>query len=133
MPFTAGQFDLVVFNGALHYAPDVAATLGCAHRMLGPGGGLVVMDSPMFHTDRDGGAMVEDMVRRFATAYGCREVVRQGAGYLTFTLLARTADALRVRGRFLPSRGSLPWRLRRSLAWLRLRRAPAAFGVWVAR
>ena len=31
-----------------------------AHRLLAPGGALVVMDSPMFRADRDGAAMVDD-------------------------------------------------------------------------
>ena len=54
LPFAPKQFDLVVFNGSLHYAPDAAATLARARRMLASGGALVVMDSPMFRRDRDG-------------------------------------------------------------------------------
>src|SRR5262245_18800489 len=34
LPFAPRQFDLVVFNGSLHYAPDPASTLAAAHRML---------------------------------------------------------------------------------------------------
>ncbi len=39
LPFAPGQFDLVVFNGSLHYAADIAATLERAHRVLAPGRG----------------------------------------------------------------------------------------------
>ena len=133
LPFPPGQFDLVVFNGSLHYAPDMAATLERAHRMLAPGGALVVMDSPMFRADRDGSLMVRDTLCRFVSVCGIGDAMAQGIGYLTFTTLAAIADRLQLRPQFVPSRGSLGWRLRRSLARVRLRRAPAAFGLWVAR
>ena len=132
-PFAPGQFDLVVFNGSLHYAPDTAATLERAHRMLAPGGTLVVMDSPMFSADRDGSAMVRDALRRFALDCGVADAVQQGIGYLTFAMLGAIAERLQLRPQFVPSRGPLGWRLRRHLARFRLRRSPAAFGLWVAR
>jgi len=133
LPFAPGQFDLVVFNGSLHYAADTAATLEGAHRVLAPGGALVVMDSPMFRADDDGSAMVSAKMRRFTCDYGCRDVVSQGVGYLTFARLAGIADKFALRPQFVPSRGPLGWRLRRGVARVRLRRAPAAFGLWVAR
>ena len=133
LPFAPGQFDLVVFNGSLHYAADAAATLERAHRVLAPGGTLVVMDSPMFSADGDGSAMVGALLRRFMFECGCTGVVQPGAGYLTFARLAGIAERLALRPQFVPSRGSLGWRLRRSVARVRLRRAPAAFGLWVAR
>jgi SAM-dependent methyltransferase len=133
LPFASGQFDLVVFNGSLHYAADTAATLERAHRMLGSGGVLVVMDSPMFRADGDGSAMVSASQQRFRTECGCANVVQPGAGYLTFSRLAAIAEKLALSPHFVPSRGPLGWRLRRSVARVRLRRAPAAFGLWVAR
>jgi hypothetical protein len=63
---------------------------------------------------------------------GLTDVVPQGSGYLTFARLAAFAEQLQLRPEFLPSRGPLRWRLRRHLARVRLRRAPAAFGLWVA-
>jgi SAM-dependent methyltransferase len=133
LPFAAGQFGLIVFNGSLHYAADIAATLANAHRLLAPDGALVVMDSPMFGAERDGAAMVDDSVRRFVVDFGLTEVVRPGAGYLTFARLAAIAERLQLRSEFVPSRGPLGWRMRRHLARVKLRRAPAAFGLWVAR
>jgi SAM-dependent methyltransferase len=133
LPFATGQFDLLVFNGSLHYAPDAAATLAAPRRLLADGGALAVMDSPMFDDDRSGSAMVADMVRRFERDYGIRDVVRVGAGYLTFGLLAQAASAFGACASFIPSRGPVGWRLRREIARFRLRRVPAAFGVWVAR
>ena len=133
LPFAPGQFDLVVFNGSLHYAADTVATLERAHRVLAPGGALVVMDSPMFRADDDGSAMVGAKTRRFTQDYGVTNVVQPGAGYLTFARLAGIAEKLALQPLFVPSRGPLGWRLRRSVARVRLRRAPAAFGLWVAR
>lgn len=133
LPFTPQQFDLVVFNGSLHYAPDIGATLAHARRMLAPGGTLVVMDSPMFDRDRHGRAMVDAKIHRFRSGYGLRDVVHAGAGYVTFATLADAARRLALRDRFVRSRGPLRWRIGRRLAWLRLQRAPAAFGLWIAR
>ena len=133
LPFAPGQFDLVVFNGSLHYAPDMAGTLERAHRMLAPGGALVVMDSPMFGADGDGSRMVSDTLRRFTTICGIADAMQQGIGYLTFAALGAIAERHNLRPEFVPSRGSFTWRMRRQFARLRLRRAPAAFGLWVAR
>jgi SAM-dependent methyltransferase len=133
LPFAPAQFDLVVFNGSLHYAADTAGTLERAHRMLAPDGALVVMDSPMFGADRDGSQMVGDALRRFTVDCGISDAVQQGIGYVTFAALATIAERLNLRPQFVPSRGPLAWRLRRNLARFRLRRAPAAFGLWVAR
>lgn len=116
LPLADGQFDLVVFNRSLHYAADTIATLERAHRALVAGGAIVVMDSPMFRVEEQGGAASED-----------------GAGYLTFARLEGAAHRLALQPKFVPSRGPLTWRLRRGVARVRRRRAPAAFGLWVAR
>jgi SAM-dependent methyltransferase len=133
LPFAGGQFDLVVFNGSLHYAPDPAATLAAAAKLLAPSGTLVVMDSPMFHRADDG----RDMIRRqdaiFRADYGVVEVVRRGVGYLTLASLAEAVGPLGLEPRFLSSSGGAVWAARRFVARIRLRRQPAGFGVWVAR
>jgi SAM-dependent methyltransferase len=132
LPFMAGQFDVVVLNGSLHYSPDPAATLVEARRVLVDGGTIVVMDSPMFRRARDGEAMVSAQMRSFASDYGVQDAVRPGVGFLTFGDLRRWAQSLGLQGRFIPSLGPWGWRIRRQVARLRLRRQPAAFGVWVA-
>jgi SAM-dependent methyltransferase len=115
LPFVPGQFDLVVFNRSLHYAADTVATLERAHQVLAPGGALVVMDSPMFRAEEEG-ASGDD-----------------GGGYLTFAGLAGAAEKLALRPLFVPSRGTFAWRLRRGVARVGRRGAPASFGLWVAR
>lgn len=133
LPFVPAQFDVVLFNGSLHYSSDPSETLRRAHRMLGDGGTLAVMDSPMFTAERDGTAMVREAVRKFASECGLREIVQPGCGYLTFATLDAAASRLQMNAAFVPSRGPLSWRVRRQLARVRLRRQPAAFGLWVAR
>jgi SAM-dependent methyltransferase len=133
LPFAIRQFDVVLFNGSLHYAPDPRATLERARTMLSNGGTLVVMDSPMFVADRDGVAMVDDGLRRFARDLGLCEIVQPGCGYLTFSALNATASTLRLRPAFVPSRGPLSWRVRRQLVRVRIGRQPASFGLWIAR
>jgi SAM-dependent methyltransferase len=133
LPLAPAQFDLVVFNGSLHYSPNVCATLAQAHRVLAPGGTLVAMDSPTFRHENDGHAMVAEKLRRFRSEYGLSDIVHPSIGFLTLDCLAKATVPLGLSGRFLRSRGPLGWRARRELAWIRLRRAPAAFGVWIAR
>ena len=132
LPFQQGQFDLVIFEGVLHYAPDPGATLVEAARVLVPGGAIVVMDSPVFTRDADGEAMVTDLLRRIRVSHGLATVVRPGVGFLTYRGMERAFTALGLQVRFLRSWGPFRWRVRRELARLRLGRAPAAFGVWIA-
>ena len=133
LPFEPRQFDVAVFAGSLHYSPDPAATLGEAVRMLVPGGTVAVMDSPMFTRHADGKAMVALERARIAAVAGSRDVIQPGVGYLTFDGMTRAFTALGLQPTFYRSRGPFAWRLRRQSAWLKLGRAPAAFGVWVAR
>jgi hypothetical protein len=92
-----------------------------------------VMDSPMFRRDCDGAAMVDDKHRHFRDDLAIDATVQPGVGYLTFGRLSAIAKSLELQAQFVPTRGPLPWRLRRQLARVRLRRAPAAFGLWMAR
>jgi hypothetical protein len=92
-----------------------------------------VMDSPLFHRGRDGRAMLDDKYRRFRSEYRLRAIVQPGAGYLTFAGLDAVAARWKARARFVPTRGPIGWRLRRHLSRFRIRRAPAAFGLWVVR
>jgi SAM-dependent methyltransferase len=133
LPFEAAQFDLVVFDGSLHYAQDPAATLTEAARMLLPAGGIAVLDSPMFESDADGESMVRKQLQILEREHGIRDAVRPGTGFLTFGRLEQIARTLGRQAEFFPTRGPVAWRLGRQAARIRLRRPPAAFGVWIAR
>jgi SAM-dependent methyltransferase len=133
LPFEPAQFDLAVFAGSLHYAPDPAATVAEAARVLAPGGVIAVLDSPTFERDADGEAMVASQLRSLAAAHALERAMRAGRGFLTFSSVERACEAVGRRVRFYKTRGPLAWRARRAVARLRLGRAPAAFGLWVAR
>jgi SAM-dependent methyltransferase len=132
LPFEPHQFDVVVFNGSLHYSSDPAASLREAVRMVSPGGAVAVMDSPMFRRDADGDAMVIDQERRMQAEHGLSEPIRSGVGFLTYAGMERAFRSLGLKSRFFGSGGPLAWRLRRQVGRWRLGRQPAAFGVWVA-
>jgi SAM-dependent methyltransferase len=53
-PLQAGALGLVVFNASLHYAADLAATLGRAAELLQSGGRLIVLDTPIARQPRPG-------------------------------------------------------------------------------
>ena len=57
LPFEPAQFDLVVFGASLHYARDPEKALAEARRMLGAGGAIVIMDSPVVAVPRMSEAM----------------------------------------------------------------------------
>ncbi len=63
-PFADGSFDLVISNHYLEHANDVLATLGEIHRILAPGG-RVVLQVPYF---RSVDAMSDPTHRHFFTA-----------------------------------------------------------------
>ena len=133
LPFGPAQFDVVVMNASLHYARDPGRTLRDVDRLVAPGGSIVVMDSPMFEHEPDGESMVHQQQDQLRSRYGIPAPIRRGVGYLTFEILRRAATTLRRRTRFVVSRGSFAWRLRRRLGERRLGRSAASFGVWVAR
>jgi SAM-dependent methyltransferase len=132
LPFAPGQFDLAVFNASLHYSPDPAATLAEAVSVLVPEGTVAVMDSPMFVDAEDGRRMVAEQLLRFEEEAGIAAPTCPGVGFLTFDSLASIAADLGLAWHYVPSRGSLLWRLRRQVGGIRRRRAPAAFGMWMA-
>ena len=133
-PFSPRQFDLVVFNGSLHYAPDVHATLRHAASMLRGGGRLVVIDSPMFESEADGAAMRQRDRDRLRTRHGLASPIQPGEGFLTFARLATAAASTgRPSPRFFATDDGWRRRLMRIGAAVGMTHVkPARFGVWVA-
>jgi SAM-dependent methyltransferase len=133
LPLAPSQFDAVVFNGSLHYAPDVDATVRRAVRLLRAGGVLVVVDSPIFERDADGDAMRARQRDRLRREYGVRAPIEPGEGFLTFDRLGSIAAEEGLSARFFAS--SLGWRrqIRQivTTGGTRDLRSPQ-FGVWIA-
>lgn len=132
LPFAPRQFEAVIFNGSLHYAPDVAHTLSRAAGLLAPGGMLIVADSPTFGDTEEGERMCARNRDRFRRQYGIATPVQIGEGFLTFDGLAAVARTLGREAHYFESRGPARWAAHR---WLtRVSGGPPApkFGVWVA-
>jgi SAM-dependent methyltransferase len=126
LPFRHAQFDLVIFNAALHYSFDLGVTLREAHRMTTPNGKIVVLDSPCYSNAISGAAMIAEREAGFARKFGFKRQV-YAVGFLTEAKLGRAAaDAgLAVNVGAMDD----DWRkkLQRSWAKWRMGREPARF------
>ncbi len=130
LPFVPGQFDWVVYNASLHYAPDIEKSLIYGWSMLRPGGRLAVTDSPTFRSRAGGERMAAAQAERHAAGGERSEAIRAGQGYLLAGDMRAIGRRLRVELRYHPTRGDLNWELRRWWAGLKLWREPASFGIW---
>jgi ubiquinone/menaquinone biosynthesis C-methylase UbiE len=90
MPFGAAQFDVVIFNAALHYADALSVTLRGARRVMRSDGSIIVMDSPFYSRSSSGSAMVAEREASFARKYGFNRHVR-AIGFLTRADLEQSA------------------------------------------
>ena len=133
LPVDDAQADVVIYNGALHYAADYQQTLAEGLRVLRPDGRLAVVDSPIYHDASSGAKMVRERQDHFAEQYGFSEPSLPSEGYLTFARLDSLALTLGLRWRFLKPRYGWRWAGRGWLARIRSRREPATFQVVVGR
>jgi len=127
LPFACGQFDLVVFNGSLHYSPNFEITLGAAVRQLRPDGLLVIMDSPIYHDPDSGARMLEERARLFSRKYGFASDSLSSQGFLTYHQIERLACGLGLRWKLVRPRYGVSWALRPVWARFLGRREPATF------
>lgn len=132
LPFARRCCDAVVFNGSLHYAPDVRATLERAAALLSRGGIIAVIDSPMFDCPAAGAGMRQRSIARFQRDFHIANPVVPGEGFLWLPAMADTARALGLTASFFESSGGMRWTLNRWLNRARHRAQPARFGVWWA-
>lgn len=132
LPFSRRQFDVVVFNGSLHYSPNVRATLARVAPLVAPGGVIAVMDSPMFECPIAGRSMRDRTIERFRRDYGLADPIVPGEGFLLFSTLADTIRTLGFEADFFETQGNLMWTLSRFAGRMRHGIQPASFGVWWA-
>lgn len=127
LPFDDNQFDIIIFNASFHYAVEYCATLAEALRVLGMGGRLVIMDSPVYRSAASGAQMVREREDYFLQTYGFRSDAMPSEHYLTYARLEELATALKLRWHMIRPFYGLKWALRPLRARLRGRREPAAF------
>jgi SAM-dependent methyltransferase len=134
IPLASDEFDVVVFNAALHYAEDLGAALREARRVASVGGRIVVLDSPFYRTAEHGEAMVREKRRNAERQFGARQSALLALAFAEYLTPQRLADA---------SRGARlgPWRrhrvryplwyeLRGVRALVRRERTPSRFDLW---
>ena len=124
LPFADGSFDLIVYNGALHYAPDVALCIAEGTRCLKPGGEILLIDTPFYRDAADGEKMLAErggpQQARYLTyrmlneiAAGCELSVQYEHRTRSLLQAMKRRLAERLRGR---SFAQMPWvKLRKSV------------------
>lgn len=124
LPFVPGQFEVAIFNASLHYSPNVKNTLRHVRSFLKQNGMIFVIDSPTFRDSPAGQKMVANRDEQFIREFGFDKVFQYGSGYLTRRQMKSAGF------RFHTSNPGFRWAVRRVWSWIKLRREPAAFGVW---
>lgn len=127
LPFVSGQFDLIVFNGSLHYSTDCLVTLGEALRASRPDGILAILDTPVYQNPASGKAMVQEREEAFTRQYGFASNAIPSENFLTYRRLEDLAALLGLEWRYIKPNYGLRWRLRPWKAKLRRSREPATF------
>jgi SAM-dependent methyltransferase len=92
LPLSANCADVVLLNGALHYARCPQNVVAEARRILKAKGALVVLDSPIYRRSADGEAMVKMKKKDFLSRYGYAPCRDAAAGYFTVSELTRLLE-----------------------------------------
>jgi SAM-dependent methyltransferase len=127
LPIPDGVCDIAIFNGAVHYSTDPAATLTEALRILRPGGAVVILDTPIYRSAAAGREMVADREQAFREQFGFASNSIECRGFLTFAELEELARALDIEWRCHRPFFGFRWALRPLWAKIRMRREPADF------
>ena len=131
LPFMDQLADVVIFNASFHYSEDYARTLGEALRVLSPEGLVVVMDSPVYRRSASGEKMVEERKGNFLAHYGFASDSLHSENYMTYAGMKELGKILKIKWRHIRPFYGLRWTVRPWIAWLRGKREPAQFGLWV--
>ena len=135
VPLSSAQFDMVVFNASFHYATDYRETLREARRLLGWGGQVVILDTPVYESHVYGEMMRLERQEQFEKRYGFRSDSVLSMEYLDEKMIQDLARDLNIRWRIEEPWYGLRWRLRPLRARIEGRRPPSRFkvltGSWV--
>ncbi len=118
LPFPKRVFDLVLFNGALHYTSSLEDSLDEALRVLRYGGVLVIMDTPVYEDESTGCTMVEEKLRYLEQLDAPEDLVNGNIHFLTFDELRDQVIKRNCNLRFYEP--GLPWMERLRKGWRRL-------------
>ena len=127
LPLASRQADIAIFNGSIHYSPNIEATLREALRVLRPDGVIVLLDSPIYRDPSSGTAMVAEREARFTAEFGFPSNSVQMENYLTLERLDRLSSNLGIHWNLHEPFYGIRWTLRPWLARLSGHREPARF------
>lgn len=130
LPFLRHQFDVAIFNAALHYSSSYLATLTEVLRCLRRPGYLIIADSPWYGREESGQRMVEEKRADFQRRFGFPSDSLRSEEFLTDGKLACLARDLQLRWRIEKPWYGLRWALRPLKARLLGRREPSKFHVF---
>lgn len=133
LPFPSSRFDLAVFNSSVHYSTDYHATLGETLRCLRPGGRLVILDSPIYRKRAHGEQMAAERHADFEKRYGIRSDAVPSIEFLDEPRMRELSRSLRIQWTVYRPWYGWSWHLRPLKAWLRRRRPPSRFWIFVGR
>lgn len=97
VPLADDQFDLIVFNASFHCAVDYHETLREARRLLGWGGRVAILDTPVFPSFQQGEQMVAERQASFADRYGKPSASLLSMEYLDEGMLRALERELNIR------------------------------------
>lgn len=132
IPLEDDEVDLAVFNAALHYATDLGAVLAEAARVTRPGGRITILDSPFYVREEHGLAMIAEKKAQAADRFGDRAASLLALPFIEFLTRERLAAASSLVWRRTRVDYPLAYELRPVAAFLRGRRPPSRFDLWVA-
>ncbi len=92
LPLAADCADVVLLNGALHYARCPQNVVAEARRILKPSGSIVILDSPIYRRSADGEAMVKKKRKDFLNRYGYAPCRDAASGYFTVSELSQLLE-----------------------------------------
>jgi SAM-dependent methyltransferase len=133
LPFHAAIFDLAVFNASIHYSPDYARTLSEARRCLRPGGQIIIADSPVYATQKQGERMRAERHAEFERIYGFRSDALGSLEFFDLEMLSNLSRQLSLIWTVHRPWYGLRWHTRHLRARLRRRRTPSHFWILVGR
>jgi ubiquinone/menaquinone biosynthesis C-methylase UbiE len=133
LPFRDANFDITLFNASLHYALDLTNVLKEAERVTSRGGVIAILDSPFYGSDEAGKAMVSEKHAHAAEQFGERAGVLLGQDFIEYLTRERLATAT-PKLRWTRHRVFYPlwYEMRPLVAWLKGKRPPSRFDLWVA-
>lgn len=128
VPLPTASVDIALFNASIHYATDLPTVLREALRVTRSVGQVAILDSPFYHSEPDGLAMVAEKRERF----GAGANVLMALPFIEFLTPERLrAAAPELQWKRHRVRYPISYELRPLIAAVNGKRRPSRFDLWV--